>query len=193
MTDNIKIIYPRIDQNLTVEELNINYLFSSQELEFIMQHANMTASAVGLALLLIMVQKLKYFVLIKDCPRLLIEHVAKAIGFTEIRLEVYRYDASGARWRHINILREYLGITEPSLQDINNITKKISKTKNAVEDIINATIEELIARKLELPNINVLEKSANKSLKIVNASYYKQIFTVLGLKFVRFVKKNFSL
>jgi hypothetical protein len=63
----------------------------------------------GFLVLLKTFQRLGYFVMIRDVPASIVEHIAHDQGFLEKPGGLDEYDASGTRRRHVPIIREYLG------------------------------------------------------------------------------------
>lgn len=55
-------------------------------------------------------QRLGYFVVLQDVPPLIVTHIANKLGVRDSELELKRYDPSGSRRRHMQIVRDYLGV-----------------------------------------------------------------------------------
>ena len=96
----------------------------------------------------------------------MIEHVRAA---TEIGADVelsYGRRASPILFRHYAVVREYLGVKPYYGTDANAITTRAAHTAaqsmDQPVDIINATIDELFARLVELPAFSTLDRIAEQ-------------------------------
>ena len=121
-------------------------------------------------------QRLGYFVPLRSVPRPIVEHIA---AWTESKvLDAAAYDASGSRRRHIAAIRTFLAINPFDLVAetvLGDIMTEAALTKEALADIINAGIEELIRQRYELPGFSTLRKLARQWRSTINQRIYDQV------------------
>ena len=67
--------------------------------------ARSLTSRLGFLILLKTFQRLGYFVLIRDVPVSIVEHIARDQGFLQAPAGLAEYDDSGTRRRHVPIIR----------------------------------------------------------------------------------------
>ena len=129
----------------------------------------------GLAVLLKCFQNLAYFPALANVPEFIVDHIRSNLGLatyarlTEARTSLYRYHA---------VIRNYMGVTTYSEGGETVATATIEaavQTMNNPADLINASIEELIRQRFELPGYSHLDRLANHIRFQVNEAWYQMI------------------
>jgi hypothetical protein len=103
--------YPLLKSNPTERELQELFTPNLFELGFARQNPRQPIPRLGLLLLLKSFQKLGYFVRLAQIPLTIVRHIAKTLGWNQIPDGLSAYDASTARFRHIALVRSYVGAT----------------------------------------------------------------------------------
>jgi Domain of unknown function (DUF4158) len=146
------------------------------ELGFAGQNLRQPIPRLGLLLLLKSFQKLGYFVRLAQIPLTIVRHIAKTLGWNQIPDGLSAYDASTARFRHIALIRSYVGVTpfaEAARKVMLRTCLASSRVREDLADIVNVTIEELVRQRYELPDFSTLFRAARVT---VNRGYYRQIY-----------------
>src|SRR3546814_954919 len=68
--------------------------------------------------------------------------------------ELKAYDASGSRSRHLQKIRDFIGVrrfVDTDWSWLDQVAREAASTKQELEDIINVLIKELVRQKFELP------------------------------------------
>ena len=106
-------------------------------------------------------------------------HIAKTAGWNQIPDGLSTYDASTARFRHVALVRSYLGVT-PFADSARKLMLRTclagSRVREDLADIVNMAIEELIRQGYELPSFSTLFRAARAARVTVNRGYYRQIY-----------------
>ena len=121
---------------------------------------------------------------IKDIPTGIIEHIKKAVRSRSSKTELNTYFSSGAKDRHIKLVRKYLGLKHND----NNATRAVifqwaleaAKTKEALADIINVSLEYLVKEKYELPPFSVLQRLCQSARAEINNRYFDLLSNFLN-------------
>ena len=124
-------------------------------------------------------QKLGYFVRLAEIPPPIVLHIAKTIGWNQIPDGLSAYDASTARFRHMDLVRFYLGVTpfaDAARKLMLRTSLASSRVREDLADIVNMAIEELIRQRYELPGFSTLFRAARAARVTVNRGYYRQIY-----------------
>ena len=103
--------YPLLKENPTGRELQELFTPNLLELGFAGENTRQAIPQLGLLLLLKSFQKLGYFVRLAEIPPPIVLHIAKAVGGNQIPNGLSAYDASTARFRHMALVRAYMGVT----------------------------------------------------------------------------------
>jgi hypothetical protein len=94
------------------------------------------------------------------------------------------YDHSGTRRRHhIALIREHLNVRpfDQSAQQIAEATSRsVAETREDLDDLVNATIEELVRQCYELPGFRTLLDIARRTRAETNRNYYNDVWNALG-------------
>jgi hypothetical protein len=123
-------------------------------------------------------RRLGYFVSPTTVPSAIVKHIAQSSGLACYLDVLANYETSRTRWRHTNIVRDYLSISHYQTQARRIIVKSMAeaaKTKNDLADIINVAIEELVHHRYELPIFNTLVRAAKRVRGIVDRDFYRQV------------------
>jgi head-tail adaptor len=171
--------YPLLKESPTERELQELFTPNLFELGFAAENTRQPIPRLGLLLLLKSFQKLGYFVGLPEIPPPIVLHVAKTVGWHQIPDGLSTYDASTARFRHMALVRSYLGVT-PFADSARKLMLRIylagSRVREDLADIVNMTIEELIRQRYELPGFSTLFRAARAARVAVNRGYYRQIY-----------------
>jgi TnpA family transposase len=175
--------YRRLKSNPSAKELNEAYTPSIFELVYAEERTRGAVPRLGFLLLLKTFQRLGYFVAVKEIPPLIVKHVAECAGHSDIPSGLFEYDESSARWRHIDLIREFLGVHawgENGERLMAEACGQAAKSKDDLADIINVAIEELVRQRFELPGFSTLLRAAQHARAEVNKTYHKQVAERLG-------------
>lgn len=164
--------YPLLKPNPSDRELNDVFTPTRRELAFAEERTKEPAPCVGLLLLLKTFQRLGYFVRLEEIPKSIVRQVSKAAGFEEIPDGLAAYDASTARYRHMVLVRSWLGVT-PFDRNARRVmveaSVQASRVREDLADIINTAIEELVRQRFELPAFSAIMRAARTARATVNA------------------------
>ena len=178
--------YPRINPDLDARELAEIFSPTQIELDFVEKHTRRaTVSRLGLLLYLKLVQRLGYFPLLDDVPKTIARHIAHAAGLKRLPASriLQDYQSSGAKRRHAQLVREFLGIRllkSDSMPWLVNIAESAAETLDAESDIVNVMLEELVRAKFELPAFSTLQRRAQRARSVVNQGYFEQLASTLN-------------
>lgn len=170
--------YPRLKSQVREKELTEIYTPTPEELNLASQHTRKGATQLGFLVLLKTFQRLGYFVSPTTVPSAIVKHIAQSSGLAGYLDVLANYEISRTRWRHTNIVRDYLSISHYQTQARRIIVKSMAeaaKTKNDLADIINVAIEELVYHRYELPVFNTLVRAAKRVRGIVDRDFYRQV------------------
>jgi len=103
--------YPLLKANPTGRELEELFTPNLFELGFAEQNTRQPVPRLGLLLLLKSFQKLGYFVRFAEIPLIIVRHIAKTLGWNQIPDGLSAYDESTVRFRHMALVRSYVGVT----------------------------------------------------------------------------------
>ena len=170
--------YPVLKESPTERELQELFTPNLFELGFAAENTRQPIPRLGLLLLLKSFQKLGYFVRLAEIPTPTVLHVARAVGWNQIPDGLSAYDAGTARFRHMALVRSYLGVTpfaDPARKLMLRICLASSRVREDLADIVNMAIEELVRQRYELPGFSTLFRAARAARFAVNRGYYRQI------------------
>lgn len=175
--------YPRLKSNPSRRDLAEVYTPTPEEMAFAESTTRAGATRLGFLVTLKTFQRLGYFVLTREVPATIIEHVARSLGYLFVPMSFASYDQSSVRKAHVEIIRTKLGVKSyaASGQDVmKRAMSEAAQTKERLEDIINASLEMLTKERFELPGFNTLVKTARKIRGDVNTGYYQHILDTLS-------------
>jgi hypothetical protein len=172
--------YPRLKEDINAKELADVYTPKPEEKKFAMKHCKgLGASHLGLLVQLKMLQRLGRFVTFSEVPTPIIAHIKQHIRSRVTLKELQSYYSSGTKDRHVKLIRQYLNIkpyhSELTSQLVRNWALDAAKTKEALADIINVTIEHLIKESYELPTFRELERISQTARADTNNTFYQQL------------------
>lgn len=172
--------YPRIKKDLSPHEVGDVYTPTDKELCFALRHCKRTsASYLGLLVQLKLVQRLGRFVTSAEVPEVVANHVRVHSRSRTSRKELQTYFASGAKIRHVKLIRQYLKIQPYDSEATGALVKgwalEAAATKEALADVINVTLEYLVKEKYELPAFSALDRICQSARREVNNKYYDQL------------------
>ena len=103
-------VYPLLKADPTERELQELFTPSLFELGFAGQNTRQPIPRLGLLLLLKSFQKLGYFVRLAEIPLPIVRYIAQTLGWNQTPEGLSAYDASTARFRHMALVRSYVGV-----------------------------------------------------------------------------------
>lgn len=179
--------YPRLKSDLSDDELQLYYTPTDSEKAFAAMEVRRSTAWIAFLIQLKLFQRLGRFIRISSVPDRIRQHIAVSLGKSQLpsAAEYKAYDASGARKRHIEVLRQYfqvLTLNEESKLWLLDVAKSASETRELIPDIINVMLEELIRHRYELPAFETLQRIARSAREAVNELYYKQINNALSVE-----------
>jgi hypothetical protein len=175
--------YPRIKSDPSPNDLVAVYTPTTDEKAFADKNTRQPAAKLGLLIQMKVFQRLGYFIGVNETPHPIIEHIAKSIDENIVPEELYRYDDSGARQRHLKKLRNYLKVTPvggQTMKFVRKVAKEASRTKDDPADIVNLVLEELARSRFELPAFGTLVREANASRAAMNRRCFKGVYDELS-------------
>ena len=166
--------YPQLKSAPSDKELADVYTPNFVELVWAEKRTREPAPRVGLLALLKTFQRLGYFVSLSDVPVCLLEHVARSAGYDSVPAELFRYDASSVRRRHMLLIRDYAGVKawgEDAQAAMEKASRDAAGTLEDLPDIINVVLEQLVRQRFELPAFSVLQRAAQHARALANREY----------------------
>ena len=154
--------YPRFPKVLATRDLQACYTPLPDELEWARRATRGERPRLGLLALLKVFQQMHHFPALDSIPVSIVEHVRTVVD-TGPDVQ-FRYDpqSSPTLFRHYAAVRAYLGVKSYYGTDAGTIATRAAHTAavsmDQPVDIINATIDELIAQKVELPAFSTLDR-----------------------------------
>lgn len=172
--------YPRIKSDITHVELGDVYTPTPEEQQFAVKHCKRASTSfLGLLIQLKTTQRLGRFVTLGEIPNVIIAHIKSQCRSRASFKDLQTYYVSGAKDRHVKLIRRYLDIKPYDAAKTSGLTKswaqEAATTKEALPDIINVTLEYLVKERYELPAFSVLERICQTARAEVNTRYYGQL------------------
>tara|TARA_R110001599_G_scaffold157047_1_gene343062 strand:- start:424 stop:3411 length:2988 start_codon:yes stop_codon:yes gene_type:complete len=172
--------YPRIKSDISEDELGRIYSPSSDDQQFALRHCKRSSvSFLGLLVQLKTIQRLGRFVTYGEIPKVIIQHIKNVCRSRVSLKDVQAYYISGAKDRHVKLIRRHLEINPYDTTKTSKLVKawalEAATTKEALPDIINVTLEYLVKGRYELPAFSVLERICQAARTKVNTQYYDQL------------------
>jgi len=175
--------YPRLKHNPSPRELADIYTPTKDEMALADRVARSSTARLGFLILLKTFQRLGYFVLVREVPVRIVEHIAHDQGFLYVPAGLSDYDESGTRRRHVPLIRERQGakpFSHEGLQLLGRAVREAARTKEDLADLINVGIEELVHHSFELPGFTTLLEEAQRGRAEVNRAFYARTYDALG-------------
>jgi hypothetical protein len=145
--------YPRLKISPSAKELEEIYTPSLHELSFAKERTRQAHHCAYLLILLKTFQRIGYLATFTGIPGLIIDHIAKCVGLTDVSEKLRVYDTTTIRDRHKPLIREFVEVRsfgKEARQIIISTCAKASSTRDDLPDIINIAIEGLIKQRYEL-------------------------------------------
>jgi Domain of unknown function (DUF4158) len=175
--------YPRLRSQVSQRELAEVYTPTADELTLARRLTKGVVARLGFLALLKTFQRLGYFVAASDVSPGIVTHIAICAGLASAVTDLSGYDRSGTRWRHLQIIREHLGVKpydRAARRVILEVMKDAARTKDELADLINVAIEELIRQRWEPPLFTTLRRATLHVRALVYRGYYREIARALG-------------
>lgn len=178
MTAIHETAYPRLKSHPSKEELLRVYTLTDEELKFVRSQTRRPTALLSLSILLKTFQRLGYFVRISSVPHDVVEHISECLELKTYGLNLESYDSSGARQRHIKVIRKYLDIKAVGKETLNYLKNNLleaATTKDEIADIINVGLESMAKCHYELPAFDTFLREARASRAQVYRGIFEQI------------------
>jgi hypothetical protein len=175
--------YPRLKSHPSPHELTMVYTPTKDEVALAEGTARSELARLGFLVLLKTFQRLGYFVQLRDVPPTIGEHIAQTQGFLVVPGALANYDASGARRRHVPIIRAHQHVKPFGAEGqvvLRRAVREAAFTKEDLADIINVAVEELVRQGFELPGFTTIQEEAQRGRAEVNRGFYTQVYDALG-------------
>ncbi|WP_175994917.1 Tn3 family transposase [Burkholderia vietnamiensis] len=154
--------YPRFPEVLAPRELEACYTPLPDELEWARRSTRGERPRLGLLVLLKVFQQLHYFPVLGVIPDAIVDHVRATADISNSARFGYDTALSPTLFRHYAAVRAYLDVKPYYGTDANAIATRAAHTASLTMDqqvdIINATLDDLIARNIELPAFSTLDR-----------------------------------
>lgn len=171
--------YPRFPEVLAPRELESCYTPLPEELEWARRSTRGERPRLGLLVLLKVFQQLHYFPVLGSIPDAIVDHVRAAADISGAARFGYDTALSPTLFRHYAAVRAYLNVKPYYATDANAIATRAahaaSLTMDQQVDIINATIDELIARNIELPAFSTLDRLTEQIHARAQSRLFKRV------------------
>ncbi|WP_321908112.1 Tn3 family transposase [Burkholderia cepacia] len=171
--------YPRFPEVLAPRELQACYTPLPDELEWARRSTRGERPRLGLLVLLKVFQQLHYFPILGDIPDAVVDHVRAAADIGAAARFGYDTASSPTLFRHYAAVRAYLEVQPYYGTDANAIATRAAHTASLTMDqpvdIINATIDELIARNIELPAFSTLDRLTEQIHARAQSRLFKRV------------------
>jgi TnpA family transposase len=151
---------------------------TADEINFCRKKTKSPATRIGMLILLKVFQRLGYFPQLSNVDAKIIDFVA---GCAKVKLcpdWLVQYESNDFRYRHIPVIRTYLGIkafSENGRREMIQAYLDSLESKDDLADIINFGIETLVRMRFELPAFSTMLRGAKKTRFVVNQSSYQTI------------------
>jgi hypothetical protein len=168
--------YPRFKGVIGARELDEVFTPTVDEIEWAHKKAKTQPGVITLIVLLKSFQRLGYFPRLGEIPASIVDHTRGAAGLEDdvtVTMESRR-----TMKRHRAFIRERLGIVhEPTrvAQLAERTLRSAAQAKDNPADLINATLEELIRARCELPGYTTLDRMAAAIRSEVNGGLFGTI------------------
>ncbi|MDB6096491.1 MAG: transposase, TnpA family [Francisellaceae bacterium] len=184
-----KTIYPVIPNDLPLKVVSQHYSLSKDELEFTVNKTLNIHTQICFAILFKTYQKLGYFIDVHKCPKNIVTHISTFLKEKTLTdYDLFCYDKDRMKDKHMAQVRQYFKCAITTSKIASTVAFKIAATKSSLIDVINGTIEELLATLHELPDFVTLEKICAKARRITNAGYYELIYKKVSMENKKYIK-----
>jgi hypothetical protein len=171
--------YPRFPKVLASGDLQVCYTPRHDELEWARRSTRGERPRLGLLVLLKVFQQMHHFPALDSIPVAVVEHVRTVANIGPVVQFGYDTQTSPTLFRHYAAVREHLGVKPYYGTDAGTIATRAAHTAalsmDQPVDIINATIDELIAQKVELPAFSTLDRIAERIHAKTQTRLFKRV------------------
>ncbi len=184
MTTLHETAYPRLKTTPSTKELQELYTPTDAERTFVFSAVQRPLSRLAVLIHLKVFQRLGFFTPLATVPEPIKIHIAAAAGYQRMppAKQLHEYDVSGAKRAHVQLLRDYLAVRvmdSAAKEWLSGIAERVADTKQALPDIINVMLEELVHHRYELPGFSTLERLATLAREKINERYFQKIGLLL--------------
>lgn len=176
MTAIDRTIYRRMKRSYTTKELIEAYTPTQEECRFVSTMTRTARNQLNLVLWIKLFPCLGYFPALGEISPALIEHVRKALDLAADVVPGYDHDRT--LYRHHQVVREYYQILpygkEARRVAFRTLLRAVHTMDNPA-DMINATLEELINQRYELPAFSTLDRLAGRVRTLVYGRIYRAV------------------
>lgn len=169
--------YPRFGRAIAAKELQHSFTLTSDERAWADRAARAPVQRLGLVLLLKTFQYLHYFPALGEIPPEVIDHIRDSLGYAK-RI-VIDYSTPRTLYRHMAAVRTHLRVKSFYGTDAGELAEKLAHESAELLDqridIINALIDELAYRQIELPAFSALDTLAERA----HATVQERIFATV--------------
>lgn len=152
--------YPRLNAELTEQELAAVFTPTAKEESFVASEFRQAPKRAVLMIQLKLLQRLGDFIPLVEVPRTIIEHICSTLGTRLMdKSALACYDQSGSKSLHHKLLRTFVDIKPFGVKNhawLKGVALQATKTKQELSGIINVMIEELAHHRFELPTFAFL-------------------------------------
>ena len=174
--------YPCLDINPTAMEV-ARFTPTPAEIAFVHRRTRQAGPRLALLVLLKTFQRLGYVVPLGQVPTAIVEHVALHVPEVVFPTNALAgYETSTYRSRLTALVRDFVGVAAfgRRAHHVAQVASvEAAHAREDIADIINATIEELVRQRFELPAFGTLVKLAISARGTVNRGYHRQVANAL--------------
>ncbi len=171
--------YPRFPKVLASRDLQVCCTPMPDELEWARRSTRGERPRLGLLVLLKVFQQMHHFPALDSIPVAVVEHVRTVANIGPVVQFGYDTQTSPTLFRHYAVVREHLGVKPYYGTDAGTIATRAAHiaalSMDQPVDIINATIDELIAQKVELPAFSALDRIAERIHAKTQTRLFKRV------------------
>lgn len=183
MSDIDETAYPRLREEISLQELEKLYTPTVDERAFVNATYRRPVARAYLMLQLKLVQRLGYSVPLADVPIAITAHVCRKVRIRRPTKELLAaHDASGDKSRHLKHILKQLDLREfdtDAQRWLVSRAEVAAQTKQELPDIINVLLEELVKHRYVLPGFTVMLRIARAARERVNSKIFEA--TLKGL------------
>lgn len=174
--------YPRFARSYSSADLKATFSVSEDEIDWIRTTTPTAHHRLGMAVLLKCFQHLWYFPDLGEIPAEVVNHIRETLGYSP-RIQV-DYSGKNTLHRHMAAIRNFLGVTafygKTSFKVAEDFAKNAAEILDQRADIINALVDELILRRIELPAFSTLDNLAEHTHAAVQEALFQRVVSRLG-------------
>lgn len=180
MTTPNETAYPSLNPDPTPRELDELYTPTEEEKRLAAGIGKRALPRVAALIHLKVFQRLGYFIPFAEVPQAIRERVAQTAGLTRLPAlaDLKRFEDSGSRMALFAVLRRHLNVKPLGPEGhawLVVVADTAAETKQAVADIINVMLEELVHHRYELPAFSTLDRMAFRAREKSNSRYFSAI------------------